>query len=151
MVHFKSFITFCKVLPHVGANLPTPISVDPSCLRPTFSKCIKIHLGPKKLRHWCCGGGLVIIRPNYGSQLWLDKLGSVLVNGVQWERLADEEDKLLHYEVSRCENSQAGRRFRKQYRYDLGVCVFARAQGLKRITGGRGNRGREFDIYKLEK
>lgn len=30
-------------------------------------------------------------------------------------------------------------------------CVFARAQGLKRITGGRGNRGCEFDIYKLEK
>lgn len=33
-----------------------------SCLRPTFSKCIKIQFGPKKFRHWCF---IVVMSGNY--------------------------------------------------------------------------------------
>lgn len=37
-------------------------SVQGSCPRATFSKCIKIQFGPKKFRHWCF---IVVMSGNY--------------------------------------------------------------------------------------
>lgn len=61
---------------HMCAGFP---SVQSSCLRPNFSKCIKIQFAPKKFRHWCftvwwC---LVIISLNYSSGMWLDRVDSM--------------------------------------------------------------------------
>lgn len=44
---------------HMCAGFP---SVQSSCLRPTFSKCIKIQFAPKKFRHWCF---IVVMSGNY--------------------------------------------------------------------------------------
>lgn len=44
---------------HMCAGFPSALS---SCLRPTFSKCIKIQFAPKKFRHWCF---IVVMSGNY--------------------------------------------------------------------------------------
>lgn len=44
---------------HMCVGFP---SVQSFCLRPTFSKCIKIQFAPKKFRHWCF---IVVMSGNY--------------------------------------------------------------------------------------
>lgn len=50
--HFSKCFHMCAAFP----------SVRGPCLRPTFSKCIKIQFGPKKFRHWCF---IVVMSGNY--------------------------------------------------------------------------------------
>lgn len=50
--HFTKCFHMCAAFPSVWS----------SCLRPTFSKCIKIQFGPKKFRHWCF---IVVMSGNY--------------------------------------------------------------------------------------
>lgn len=50
--HFPKCFHMCAAFP----------SVQGSCLRPTFSKCIKIQFAPKKFRHWCF---IVVMSGNY--------------------------------------------------------------------------------------
>lgn len=50
--HFPKCFHMCAASPSV----PGP------CLRPTFSKCIKIQFAPKKFRHWCF---IVVMSGNY--------------------------------------------------------------------------------------
>lgn len=50
--HFPKCFHMCAAFP----------SVRGPCLRPTFSKCIKIQFGPKKFRHWCF---IVVMSGNY--------------------------------------------------------------------------------------
>lgn len=50
--HFPKCFHMCTAFP----SAPGP------CLRPTFSKCIKIQFAPKKFRHWCF---IVVMSGNY--------------------------------------------------------------------------------------
>lgn len=50
--HFPKCFHMCAAFP----SAPGP------CLRPTFSKCIKIQFAPKKFRHWCF---IVVMSGNY--------------------------------------------------------------------------------------
>lgn len=50
--HFPKCFHMCAAFPSAAGP----------CLRPTFSKCIKIQFAPKKFRHWCF---IVVMSGNY--------------------------------------------------------------------------------------